>query len=78
MITYADGAIAMHGDCVDYDGYSAIVVAVVDTEEEVRSWGLEGRGLMLKADAFGRVFVSEGDADWDAVRLVARGAVPEW
>ncbi len=77
MITFTDGVGAMLGDFVDYDGYSAIVEAVVDTEEALRLWGLEQRGLMLKTDAFGLVFVPEGAAAWDAVRLVSRGADPE-
>ncbi len=43
----------------------------------LRTWGLELRGLMLKTDAFGLVFVPEGAVDWDSVRLVSRGVDSE-
>lgn len=77
MITYASGATAMLGDVIDYDGYPGVIEAVVDCDEEFRTWGLKQRGLMLNTKAFGLVFVPESHLGFDLVRLVSRAVNPE-
>ena len=73
MICYFDGHEAKVGDHVDYDGEQSVVEVVIDSNDELKFWGLEERGLMLTNRQFGRVFQPVDSVVWEAVTFLRRG-----
>jgi hypothetical protein len=70
---YADGTDIHEGDLVTYDMEPAVVEEVINTPEKLQAWGLEEPGVMLKCEAFGRVFEQLGGDMWDVISFVRRG-----
>jgi hypothetical protein len=66
VLHYQGGRKISVGDRVDYDGESSVVERLVDTESAREVWGVDGLGLLLTNDKFGRVFVSPEEVEFVA------------
>ena len=76
MLTYATGASIEAGDWVRMDGATGVVGRVSDvlnTLEQARSLGLEGRGVVVDAPPKGLVFLSEPCLRDEPLHFVRRG-----
>jgi hypothetical protein len=72
-IHYATGEVVEPGDRVELDGELSTVEVVIDREIDLRSWGLNERGLMLNNTTLGRVFEPlEGAVLRESVVLLGR------
>jgi hypothetical protein len=76
MITYPDGSEARSGDyvAIDSGARTGMVEAVIDTIEELEIWNLEERGLMVKSDYYGLVFLRADLLASDEVKLISRSS----
>ena len=76
MIRYPDGTESQVWDRVriDHGSSFAVVHAVIDTEDQQRSWGLDEPGLMLEAPSYGMVFWPVHSLVADEIEYVSRGA----
>lgn len=73
MILYCGGIEIKVGDKVDADGYVAKVEAIVESDVQQKDWGVEEPGIMLKGEAFDRMFWPCNSSDWESLLLLSRG-----
>ena len=76
MICYPGGTEAKVRDRVriDHGASPAVVHAVIETEAERRSWGVNEPGLMLEATKYGLVFFPARTLDGGQIEYVSREA----
>jgi hypothetical protein len=76
--TYSSGEAIEPGDHITYHGERGKVELVALPEDQNTMWYIEhhGTGCMLLVPSFGRVFVTETDADED-LAFLARGEPPK-
>jgi|GEM_PF-2710843 len=73
-IKYPDDNIAKIGDCIRIDNgeREGLVTQVLDSPEILKQYGLNERGLMVKNDYYGLVFLHERDFVGDEIVLISR------
>jgi len=74
MIRYPDGTEAQVRDRVriDHGARMAFVHAVIETDDQRRSWGLDEPGLMLDGPDYGLVFWPVHSLVTDEIEYVSR------
>jgi hypothetical protein len=72
MICYSDGQPVELGDIVDFDGESASVIEIIETEQQATAEGLPEPAVGFKTDNFAAVYQSPNDRGWDGVKLLLR------
>lgn len=76
-MNYPDGPEVIVGDHVDFDGWSAIVVEIIDSPKAREWWGLEENGVFFETKEVGLVFQGNRDLGWDTtIRLLRRATPP--
>jgi hypothetical protein len=73
-IKYPDGNAAETGDCIRMDNgqREGRVTTVLDSTDTLKQWGVTERGLMVKNDYYGLVFLSERHLAGDEIVLISR------
>jgi hypothetical protein len=72
VIVYKTGEVAMVGDRVVDDTWSAVVEHVIASNKDIAEWGVKGPGLMLKTKEAGLVFESYLGDSWDEIYFLGR------
>ncbi len=72
MIRYCSGTDVRIGDCVDLDGTPAMVVEIIETDEQLKTTGLPKPMVAFATDKWGEICQSPTDRGWDGVILLKR------
>jgi hypothetical protein len=78
MIRYIDENTAEVGDTILIDNGERTdrVCAVIEHESEIKEWGTEQPGLMIKSDHYGLLFIDVEQIGEDECRLIRRAIKP--
>jgi hypothetical protein len=74
MITYENGTPMLVGDsvCVEQGRTPATIIQVIEDATELQQWNLAERGIMIKSQQLGMVFIPISSFAADPIVFVSR------